>query len=242
LPLSSIRLPLLVATRTIRSGDAPIRTNPYTALVVGASDRRTHKELLVPLSRPVATLVSLVLMGLALVVLLPPECASACSCAMPPGNQKQRAERALSSSEAVFSGKVVKIDRPSGPSWSSKDFETDTFRVSESWKGPEGGMLEVKTPIAGMSCGYLFKEGQEYLVYASEWQQGLKVYLCGETKLLSKAGADLALLGNSEKPKDGGDALNDTSGVVPAHAVVGLAGLAMAASLLLVMVRLVRSR
>src|SRR5215208_1014046 len=72
LPLSSIRLPLLVATRTIRSGDAPIRTNPYTALVVGASDRRTHKELLVPLSRPVATLVSLVLMGLALVVLLPP--------------------------------------------------------------------------------------------------------------------------------------------------------------------------
>jgi len=49
------------------------------------------------------------------------------------------------------------------------------------------------------------------------------------------------LLGNSEKPKDGGDALNDTSGVVPARAVVGLAGLAMAASLL-VMVRLVRSR
>jgi hypothetical protein len=29
---------------------------------------------------------------------------------------------------------------------------------------------------------------------------------------LSKAGAELALLGNSEKPEDGGEALSDTSG------------------------------
>jgi hypothetical protein len=217
--------------------------NPHKALhflVVGVSDRCTQKEL-VPMSRTLATLASLVLTVLGVVVLLPPDCASACSCALPPGDQKERAERALSSSEAVFSGKVVKIDQPSGPGFSSEDFETDTFRVSESWKGPEGGMLEVKTPVAGMSCGYPFKEGQEYLVYASEGQQGLKVYLCGETKRLSKAGADLALLGNGEKPKDDGTgALNDTSGVVPARTVVGMAGLAMVASLLVV-VGLVRS-
>ena len=48
-------------------------------------------------------------------------------------------------------------------------------------------------------------------------------------------------LGNGETPGEGGDeALTDTSGVVPARAVVGLAGLAMAASFL-VMVRLVRN-
>ena len=46
------------------------------------------------------------------------------------------------------------------------------------------------------------------------------------------------MLGDGEKPKNS-DALNDTSGVVPARAVVGLAGLAMAASFLVV-VRLVR--
>jgi hypothetical protein len=46
------------------------------------------------------------------------------------------------------------------------------------------------------------------------------------------------VLGNSENPKDGGDALTDTSGGVPVRAMVGIAGLAMATSFL-VMVRLV---
>jgi hypothetical protein len=63
----------------------------------------------------------------------------------------------------------------------------------------------------------------------------------GARDLGAEADADLALLGNSEKPTDGGgDALTDTSGVVPARAVVGMAGLTMAAALL-VMVRLVRT-
>lgn len=190
-------------------------------------------------SRSLVALASVVLVGLSLVVLLP-DCASACSCAMPPGTQKERAERALASSEAVFSGKVVKIDRPSGPGWSSRDLETDTFRISESWKGPKGATLEVKTPVAGMSCGYSFKEGQEYLVYASG-ERDLKVFLCGETKPLSKADADLALLGNGKKPKQGGDALTDTSGGVSVRVMSGVAGLAMVASFLLVG-RLVRTR
>jgi hypothetical protein len=57
---------------------------------------------------------------------------------------------------------------------------------------------------------------------------------------LSKAGAELALLGNSEKPEDGGEALSDTSGGVSVGAMVGLAGMAKAVSFSLV-VRLVRS-
>jgi hypothetical protein len=39
-PLSS-RLPPQVATKSIHSGDAPIRTNSYITLVVGVSDRST---------------------------------------------------------------------------------------------------------------------------------------------------------------------------------------------------------
>ena len=64
--------------------------------------------------------------------------------------------------------------------------------------------------------------------------------MCSTTKPLSKAGSDLAVLGDSEKPKDGGDALNYTSGSLSVGAIVGLAGLAMAASFLVV-VRLVRT-
>jgi hypothetical protein len=201
--------------------------------VVGTSDRRTRKEL-APIIRPLAALASVILMVFGLMTLIP-DCASACSCAIV-GSQKERVKSELSHSDAVFSGEVVKIDRPS-PIKSTAAPETVSFRVSEVWKGPEGGMLEVRTPVSGTSCGYHFEEGQEYLVYAGK---GMSVNLCSETKPLSKAGADLALLGEGEKPTDGGDSLNDTSGIVSGGAMAGMAGIAMVASFLLV-VRLVRS-
>ncbi len=59
--------------------------------------------------------------------------------------------------------------------------------------------------------------------------------------LLSEASADLEALGEGERPKGGdGEVLSDTSGGVSAGAMVGVAGLALAASLLVV-VRLVRT-
>jgi hypothetical protein len=81
-------------------------------------------------TRLLTGLASITLLVVGLVALLP-DCASACSCAGLPGTQ-----RALEESNAVFSGEVVKIDRPS-PFRSSADLETDTFRVSEVWKGPQ---------------------------------------------------------------------------------------------------------
>ena len=79
-------------------------------------------------------------------------------------------------------------------------------------------------------------------MYANTRQDGLRVEDCSETKLLSNAGADLALLGNSgEKPKgDVGKVLSNTSGGFSGPALAGSAGLALAASVLLV-VRLVRT-
>jgi hypothetical protein len=202
------------------------------------------------MSRPLAALASVVLIGLGLLVLLP-DCASACSCALLGGSDKERVEGALSDSSAVFSGEVVDFEKSSPPN-KKKMIEgtmmtitimgggtaTATVRVSEVWKGTKQETLEVSTPVSGMSCGYPFEEGQEYLVYAYG-KQDLKVDLCSETKPLSKAGADLAVLGNGEKPKDG-DALTDTSGGVSVRAMVGIAGLAMVASFLVVG-RLVRT-
>jgi hypothetical protein len=213
-------------------GDVIIRVISYPVLVVGVPDRRTHKEL-VPMSRPLAALASVVLTVLGGVFLLFPQCASACSCA-----GVQSSQDALADSEAVFAGEVVKIDRPS-PFKSSAALETDTFRVSEVWKGPGQRTLEVHTALWGASCGYPFKEGEEYLVYAYTGKQGLEVDLCGATIPLSEAGADLQVLANSEKPM-GGEALSDTSGGVSAGAMVGVAGLALAASIALVL-RLMRT-
>ena len=179
--------------------------------------------------RLLTALASLVLAVLGGVFLVLPQCAYACSC-MPVSIQ-----RYISSSEAVFSGEVVEVDKGS-------QISTVTLRASEVWKGPQRETFEVSTPRDEASCGFPFKEGQEYLVYAYTGKQGLEVDLCSETIPLSEAGVDLAVLGNGgEQPKDGGDdeALSDTSGGVSVGTMVGIAGLAMAASFLVV-VRLVR--
>ena len=187
--------------------------------------------------RPLAALASSLLTVLGAVLLIP-DCASACSCAIE-SNPKERVEFAVSDSEAVFSGEVVDFEKGADSMFGPT--ETVSFRVSEVWKGPPRETLEVSTPTQGSACGYAFKEGQEYLVYAYSGKQGLETDLCTSNKPLSKADEDLALLGNSsEKPKDGGEVLADTSGGVSAGAMVGAAALALAASLLLV-ARLVRT-
>ena len=188
--------------------------------------------------RPLAALASSLLTVLGAVLLIP-DCASACSCAIE-SNPKERVEFAVSDSEAVFSGEVVDFEKGADSMFGPT--ETVSFRVSEVWKGPQRETLEVSTPTQGSACGYAFKEGQEYLVYAYTGKQGLETDLCSSNKPLSKAEADLALLGNrSEKPKDGGgEVLSDTSGGVSAGAIVGVAGLALAASVLM-MSRVVRT-
>lgn len=183
-------------------------------------------------SRPLAALASFVLAVLGVVFLLPPDCAYACSCAGFEGSQREIVERALSNSSAVFSGEAVEVDKGS-------QISTVTLRVSEVWKGTDQGTLEVKTPRLDAACGYPFEEGQEYLVYADEGKQSLEVNLCGSTKRLTEAQANLEVLGAGKKPT-GGEVLSDTSGGVSAGAMVGVAGLALAASVLVV-VRLVRS-
>lgn len=189
--------------------------------------------------RPLAALAYLLLTVLGAVFLIP-DCASACSCAIE-SNPKERVEFAVSGSEAVFSGEVVDFEKGADSTMFGPT-ETVSFRVSEVWKGPQRETLEVSTPTQGLACGYSFKEGQEYLVFAYTGNQGLETDSCSSNKPLSKAEADLALLGNSsEKPKDGGgEVLADTSGGVSAGAMVGVAKLALAASVLVVS-RFVRS-
>lgn len=177
--------------------------------------------------RTVATLASVVLTVLGVMVLYPPKCAHACSCIAPPGPKK-----ALSSSAAVFSGEVIDFRKHETATSRRPGTVTVTLRVSEVWKGPVRGTLEVTMPSQDSACRYPFEEGREYLVYASGGRD-LGVSLCSPTTPLSKAGADLAALGNGEKPESS-DALTDTSGILPVRVVVGFAGLAMVASSLMI--------
>ena len=203
---------------------------------------------------PLAALASVVLTVLGVVFLLP-DCAYACTCAIV-GSQEERAKRAISRSDAVFSGEVVgfeKLEKPPSPTTMTEPtmfptpFARDaiaTLRVAEVWKGPKQRTVRLTTVtpfLAGGSCAHHFEEGREYLVYANRRQDSLRVDDCSETKLLSNAGADLAVLRDGEKPQDG-EVLSDTSGGVSGRAMAGLAGLALAglAASVLLVARLVR--
>jgi hypothetical protein len=171
------------------------------------------------------------LLVVGLVALLP-DCASACSCPVPPP-----VERALAQSSAVFAGEVVDLEK-GGTMYGEVPSTTVSFRVSEVWKGPERETLQVNTPSQGPACGYPFKEGQEYLVYARGGRMNVNV--CGRTTPHSEASADLQALGDGES-MGGSGVLYDTSGGFPPLGVIGMVGGAVAAVSLVVLMRLVRA-
>jgi hypothetical protein len=152
-------------------------------------------------------------------VFLMPDCASACSCGVPAGSSpRELVRQELSSSDAVFAGEVVDIDKPLLVT-SSVDPVTVTFRVSGVWKGAERETLDVETAVSDASCGYPFDEGESYLVFAYEAETrnvgGLEVALCGSTTPVSEAGAAFAALGPGAVPAgppSGEGWLPDTSG------------------------------
>jgi hypothetical protein len=205
-------------------------------LLLGTWVNKAYLSVMEPTTRLLTGLLSVALLVGGLVVVLP-DCASACTCAYFGGSPQQRAERALKESSAVFAGEVV--DHKRGDTiWGGVPSTTVSFRVSEVWKGPKRETLEVSTPSQGSACGYSFSEGPKYLVYADD---KMIVGVCGETTPLSKASAHLEALGNGETPGEGGGVLVDTSGGFPPLGIIGMIGLGVAAVSLVALLRLVRT-
>jgi hypothetical protein len=178
-------------------------------------------------TRLLTGLASMAILVVGLVALLP-DCASACSCSS--GGAPFRVIAKGTDSSALFSGEVLDV----------QEGDRVTLRVSEVWKGPQRETLEVRTRRDPALCGYPFKEGQEYLVYAYGKQEPFNTHICSETRLLSKADAHLRVLGDGWS--SGNDsALSDTSGGFPRLEIVGMLGLAVAAVSLVVLRRLVRT-
>lgn len=97
------------------------------------------------------------------------------------------------SNDAVFTGQVVEISSatPDKPVYLSQ--KVVHFSVDKAFKGVEGRTVEVVTNPSTPSCGYDFKQGQRYFVYAKRDKDGkLKEWLCGPTVPLEAAARDLA--------------------------------------------------
>ncbi len=81
-----------------------------------------------------------------------------------------------------------------------------TLDVRQSWKGVERGPLEVTTSGQESSCGFPFKEGGRYLVFAFHGRQDarLEVSLCSLTQAFDGSGAAADFLRALDSPPRGG--------------------------------------
>jgi len=118
----------------------------------------------------------------------------------------------LQMADAVFAGRVIAENQKVwsdriGFEWSppfiiyaNGDFNRahSTFEVTTIWKG---GVTARTSVIHGLNgdCGYRFKQGEEYLVYAKLFKGELLTDQCWINKL-SDAGMALAALGAGKPP------------------------------------------
>lgn len=124
---------------------------------------------------------------------------SACSCARPAPPKES-----LEGSSAVFAGKVIDLNIPIGFVRSTADPVKVTFDVSKVWKGPDYKNMVIKTARSDVSCGYAFKQGDEYIVYAYGEGDKLSTGICSRTQLLANAQEDLEVLGTGHLPTNSG--------------------------------------
>lgn len=97
--------------------------------------------------------------------------------------------------DAVFAGTVVGsseiMTEPAG--YKSRLVR---FSVEQNYRGVEGAFVEVVTGQGGGDCGYGFKQGGQYLVYAHHNGKDKRLYtgICTRTRPLDKAADDLAFI------------------------------------------------
>lgn len=122
----------------------------------------------------------------------------ACTC-VPAGGAAQELER----SDAVFSGKVVEVRRHRQAEDIFAAVEV-IFSVERAWKGVEGETISVFTSSHSAACGYGFKRGRTYLVYAhGNADDRLSTSICSRTRRLKDAGEDLKVLGAVREVTEG---------------------------------------
>jgi Tissue inhibitor of metalloproteinase len=125
-----------------------------------------------------------------------PSRAQACRCA------PQTAQEAYDSAVAVFEGFVQEVGAPASDPPGSAQRRKVRMEVVSAWKGAEGEEVTVLTAGDSAGCGYSFKAGQGYLVYASASGGGLEVNLCSRTRPMAEASEDLERLGMGSTPVD----------------------------------------
>ena len=149
-----------------------------------------------------------------------PRPAHACSCAVQEG-----AADALARSAAVFRGTPGRGENHSGDPWLSRKIP---FEVHEVWKGDVSETVYIFTGSGGGDCGYGFRTGAEYIVYAYQSDGGLATSICNRTRLVTTAAIDLLVLGDGSST-DGTPSIPNRAGLWLALLAVGIGAVGFAA-------------
>lgn len=112
--------------------------------------------------------------------------ADACSCAP----VKEHCE-AYWTTAAIFRGRVDAIQQDKGKLPPAMRGSTVTFTIVEPFTGVTGPTAAVWTPPAAAMCGYPFRVGREYMVYAHRERARLTTSRCSRTREAGTAGIDL---------------------------------------------------
>lgn len=108
----------------------------------------------------------------------------------------------LRNSTFVFAGTVEHKSRFSLPQVHKdyKEFRLK-FRVIKYWKGKVGKYITVRTPATFEDCGFDFRKGQSYLVYAVGTSSPFTT-ACSRSILLKsdRAESDMLFLGDANYP------------------------------------------
>jgi len=147
---------------------------------------------------------SLVAFSLSLLLLVPTD-AHACSC------RKADVAQSFTSADLVFQGHVAGVagrwrtDPSSGSSWPVADY---LFQVRKVWKGKVAKVVTVSTATQSSACGYPFKVGDTYVVFADKESdstsavQRYRTSLCSPNAIESDATAIVAALNSEGKATD----------------------------------------
>lgn len=126
-----------------------------------------------------------------------PRTAAACDCI-----PTSASSEGLKTSTLVFAGTVLEKTRVSIPQVHEdyKEFRIK-FHVKRYWKGDPAKVIELRTPASPKGCGFDFRKGQSYLVYAVGEFVPL-VTTCTRTILLSSSRSenDQLYLGEAKYP------------------------------------------
>jgi hypothetical protein len=103
-------------------------------------------------------------------------------------------------SEAVFAGKVVKksafyVEEGEGDSRYKYQQVLVRFSIERAFKGIAGDEAEIVTGMGGGDCGFHFKDGERYVVYAirnGRDKSRLYAGICNRIKLVAEADEDFA--------------------------------------------------